>query len=245
MSGVHDAAARGYDRAAAAYARARPGYPPEAVEWLAGRVCDPARAVVEIGAGTGKFTRELVARGYRVVAVEPVPAMRAKLPESVEAVDATAERLPFAAGSVGALIASQSLHWTDVDRALAEFARVLAPDAAIGLIWNFRDLAVPWQLELDALLADLRGDAPHSRDGRWQRAVERSAFAVADTRTWRWAVETDVCERVRSASYVAALPEEERTDVDARVRAILRRHGFATDVTNFPYVTEAYVLRRR
>lgn len=239
---VHRTASEGYGQAAELYARARPSFPDEAVDWLLAELA--ADSLVEIGAGTGKFTALLVARGIHVVAVEPVPAMRERLAAlGVETVPARAEDLPFADGSVDGAIASQSLHWCDVPVALRELDRVLAPGAAVGLVWNFRDLDVAWQRELDDLLAELRGDAPHSRDGRWEAAVEASAFAVTAARSWQWALETDtqgVVDRVRSVSYVAALDEAARSAVDGRVRAILERHTPAA----FPYVTEAYVLRR-
>jgi SAM-dependent methyltransferase len=243
--GVHVAAASGYGRAADVYARARPSYPEGAVDWLLAELGRPQK-VVEIGAGTGKFTALLVARGVEVAAVEPVAAMRERLAELVDALDATAEALPFEEESVDAIVASQSLHWTDVPRALAEFDRVLRPGGAVGLVWNFRDDAVPWQRDLDALFAELRADAPHSRDGRWQRAVESSAFEVASDAAWRWSVPTDeagVVDRALSVSYVASLPDEAREAVVDRVRELLRRHGVRPD--EFRYTTEAYVLRRR
>jgi ubiquinone/menaquinone biosynthesis C-methylase UbiE len=116
-----------------------------AVDWLLAKLGYPSR-VLEVGAGTGKFTAQLVDRELAVLAVEPVAAMRerlAALGHLVSAVEATAERLPFATASVGSLVASQSLHWTDVDLALAEFDRILSPAGSIGLIWNFRDVDVP------------------------------------------------------------------------------------------------------
>ncbi len=61
---------------AGAYERGRPGYPDEAVRWLVG---DEPRDVVDLGAGTGKLTRALVALGHRVTAVEPLDEMRAEL----------------------------------------------------------------------------------------------------------------------------------------------------------------------
>jgi SAM-dependent methyltransferase len=247
VSRVHPAAQEGYGRAAGTYARARPGYPAAAVDWLLGGT-GAAAEVVEIGAGTGVFTRELVARGLRVTAVEPVAAMRERLAGlGAETVDAVAESLPFEAGSVACAIASQSLHWADVDRAFAELDRVLATGGAIGLVWNFRDLDVPWQRDLDVLLSRLRGDAPHSRDGRWQAAAQRSAFRIVDQASWRFEVQTDlagVLDRVRSVSYVGALDEDDQADVDADVRAIVARHALDPSAVAFPYVTKAYVLRR-
>jgi len=209
--------------------------------------------VVEVGAGTGKFTTQLIERKVTVFAVEPVRAMRDRLGAlgpRVTPFDATAEHLPFDTASVGALVASQSLHWTDVSAALAEFDRALVPSGAVGLIWNFRDTEVAWQRDLDALLSELRGDAPHSRDGRWERAVDASTFGVATSKTWRWSLTTDragVVDRVRSVSYVATMPEDDQRRVDERVRHIIDEHGLdsGTETILFPYVTEAYILRRR
>jgi SAM-dependent methyltransferase len=248
---VHSAVADGYGRAAATYARARPSYPDAAVEWLLTELAHPSR-VVEVGAGTGKFTAQLIEREIAVLAVEPVPAMRERLStlgDLVTVIDATAEHLPFATGSVDSLVASQSLHWADVVLALAEFDRILGRAGHVALIWNFRDIDVPWQRDLDAMLRELRGDAPHSRDGRWERAVDASALEIVASEVWRWSVPTNeagVLDRVRSVSYVAAMVEDGQLHVDERVRGLLRKHGLSTERPfEFPYLTEAYVLRRR
>ena len=59
-----------------AYERSRPGYPVDAVRWFVG---EEPLDVVDLGAGTGKLTRSLVALGHRVTAVEPLPEMIAVL----------------------------------------------------------------------------------------------------------------------------------------------------------------------
>lgn len=82
--GVHDLAARGFGSAAAVYEQARPGYPPAAVTRLVEAVgAGPGATVVDLGAGTGKLTRQLVSSGARLVAVEPLAAMRQQLAEAV------------------------------------------------------------------------------------------------------------------------------------------------------------------
>ena len=248
---IHEAAHKGYGEAAEVYARARPPYPEAAANWIVDKLGDAASGeVVEVGAGTGKFTTELVSRGYSVIAVEPVLAMRERLAmlgsSSVQAIDATAESLPFEARSVRRIVASQSLHWADVERAFAEFERVLEPSGLVVLVWNFRDTAVPWQADLDRMLGELRGNAPHSRDGRWQRAVKASSFEVTAGQTWNWSVPTSlhgVLDRVRSVSYIAALDEKARLEVDDRTRRILRAYALDLDPINFAYTTEAYVLK--
>jgi SAM-dependent methyltransferase len=244
--------AEGYGRAALTYAQARPSFPDAAVDWILAELGHPVR-LVEVGAGTGKFTAQLVERNIEVLAVEPVAAMRERLStlgHLVTAVEATAEHLPMITASVGSLVASQSLHWTNVSPALAEFSRILDSSGRIGLIWNFRDIDVPWQRDLDALLSELRGDAPHSRDGRWERAVDASDFEIAISDAWRWSLPTDetgILNRVRSVSYVAAMTEDDQLRVDERVQAILHEHSLdSTDSpVVFPYLTEAYILRRR
>jgi len=96
---LHPVAAAGFASAADVYERARPSYPADAVAWLV-EVAQlaPGRVVVDVGAGTGKLTRLLVPTGARVIAVEPVAEMRAKLTETtpgVELLDGVAEALPL------------------------------------------------------------------------------------------------------------------------------------------------------
>ena len=54
---------------AESYDRVRPGPPPSALDWL---VPDGCEVAVDLAAGTGLFTRELLGRAGRVVAVERV-----------------------------------------------------------------------------------------------------------------------------------------------------------------------------
>src|SRR5581483_2971394 len=97
---VHASAAKGFARDAEAYARGRPEYPVALDPWLRTTLgLGPARTVLDLGAGTGKLTRRLLATDAAVVAVEPVPEMLARLRESfpqVEARSGTAQAIPLA-----------------------------------------------------------------------------------------------------------------------------------------------------
>ena len=76
MTDVHPIATGGYSRSADSYVRGRPDYPPASLDWLRDDVgLGPGKAVLELGAGTGKFTRLLMETGAVVTAVEPVGAM--------------------------------------------------------------------------------------------------------------------------------------------------------------------------
>ncbi|MEU2246790.1 class I SAM-dependent methyltransferase [Streptomyces sp. NPDC019224] len=146
-----------FDRAAAQYAAARPGYPDalfEAVEDMAGRLLRGAR-ILDVGAGTGISTRRLRDRGARVVAVEPGPGMAAELRRGlpdVPLVRGDGNRLPFADGTADLITYAQSWHWTDPARSAAEARRVLRPGGALALWWNVADRTVPWLARQEARL---------------------------------------------------------------------------------------------
>jgi SAM-dependent methyltransferase len=127
---------RSFDRAAAEYEQARPGYP-EGVLDLLPLAADAT--VLDLGAGTGKLTRLLTSRYARVVAVEPLDGMRAILEEVVldaESLAGTAEEIPLPDASVDAVFAGQAFHWFANDDAIAEIARVLRPGGVLALVWN-------------------------------------------------------------------------------------------------------------
>ena len=72
----------------------------------------------------------------RIIAIEPLAAMREALSRAVpdvEVLDAVAEDLPLTEGSVDSAVVAQAFHWFDGERALAELGRVLEPAAPIAL----------------------------------------------------------------------------------------------------------------
>jgi SAM-dependent methyltransferase len=242
---VHPVAAAGFASAADVYERARPSYPEEAVAWMVERTGLAAgQTVVDVGAGTGKLTRLLPASGARVVAVEPVAEMRAKL-DGFEAVDGTAEALPLADASADVITAAQALHWFDLDRALPEFHRVLRPGGFLALFWNSRDLDDPIQSGVEELLRPLRTSVPAQQEGRWREPLVGSAlFGAAEERSFRFEQQFTVdglCDRVASTSVVAVLPPVDREELMVRIRALT--HGLAEPFA-FPYKTEVYVIPR-
>src|SRR5262245_34151399 len=99
---VHPAAAIGFERAVDDYERGRPGFPDPTVAYLIDRLdLRSGRRLLELGAGTGKLTELLAPSGVRILAIEPVAAMREALAGSVptaEIVDAVAEDLPIEDG---------------------------------------------------------------------------------------------------------------------------------------------------
>ncbi len=132
----------------------RPHPPQQAVDWLLPPDCEVA---VDVGAGTGLFTRTLVDRAAQVVAVEPDARMRAVLAErspGVRAVEGTGEAIPLPDHSADAVFVSSAWHWMDPERAVPEIGRVLRDGGRFGLIWTSRDRDVDWVRDLDLLPGD-------------------------------------------------------------------------------------------
>ena len=244
--GVHPVAAAGFASAADVYERARPSYPAEAVDWLVERTSlGPGRTVADVGAGTGKLTRLLTRTGARVLAIEPVAEMRAKL-EGVEALDGTAEELPLADASVDVVTVAQAFHWFDHERALPELHRVLRPHGRLALFWNMRDLGDPVQRGVEELLAPLRGAVVSQRQGTWRAPLAASPlFGPPEERRFSFEqrfTAADLCDRVASTSFVAAMTADERDALLARVRRLVAGVG---EPFPFPYVTEVQLVPRR
>ncbi len=246
---IHDEAQRGFQAGAEAYERGRPGYPREAIEWLLTQLSlVSGRTVLDVAAGTGKLTRELVASGADVVAVEPVAAMRSVLEQAVpgtRVLDGTAEALPLGDGSVDAITVAQAFHWFDGPAALAEFHRVLRPSGRFALIWNRRLRDQPVWRAISEITEPYRRDTPAHYRGEWRHSVDSTAlFAPAGELEVPLEQELDADElvdRVGSTSFIAALPDSERADVLARVRAVAARAGGSV---RLGYTTEAYVYQR-
>jgi len=144
MTDPRDPALRFSDRVDA-YARYRPGYPDEAVDWLLSVAALAPRArVADVGAGTGILSAMLLARGHPVDAVEPNEPMRTAAAcwlggrPGFRALEGTAEDLPLADGAVALVVAAQAFHWFDPERSRVEIRRVLAPGGSVGLLWNAR-----------------------------------------------------------------------------------------------------------
>lgn len=230
--------ARSFAAVADAYDRARPSYPEESVEWLVGR--QPA-TVVELGAGTGKFTALLAAAGHDVLATDPLPEMlehlKRNLPDVRTAV-AGAEQIPVAPRSVDVVVCAQSFHWFDHGAALPEIARVLRPGGRLSLVWNHRDTGIPWVRKLERIIGE-----KDEREENVRPLMETTHFGWVEEEEFRFWQSLDadlLADLVRSRSYIAVLPEEERAGVLARVRELYDDYGRGPDGMLLPYLTACY-----
>jgi SAM-dependent methyltransferase len=230
---------------AGVYAAARPGYPGELYDRLmelAGRRLDGA-LVADVGAGTGIAARQLRDRGARVVAIEPSQGMLAELASSspgVRVVRGDGNALPLRDGSVDFVTYAQAWHWTDPDRAVPEFRRVLRPGGTFAAWWNLTDRRERWAAAQEQRLVaacptyhQARARYPNART-RGQAPPYGLSMRTAE---FRWARRVPLeahLGNLNSKSYVAALgPDAAAAFLGAEREALL---------AEFPdgLVTESY-----
>lgn len=205
------------------YERWRPGYPAEAVEWL---VPPAARDVADLGAGTGKLTGDLLARGLVVHAVEPDPGMlavlRARHPLARGHL-ARADDLPLRTASVDAVFAAQAWHWMPPYETTVEVRRVLRAGGWLGLVWNVPDPRADWEFELHG--RDPNAVSREQIDDQVQalpfppHEIETASFV------WTWVVTTEAwLANVATHSSVSTLRLEQREQLLEQQRAIVANH---------------------
>ena len=245
---VHETAAKAWGESAELYDRARPGYPPDAIDFLHELGLGPDSDVLDLAAGTGKLTRALIAAGARVTAVEPLFAMRQmlqqRLPEAT-VMEGTAERIPAEDASMDLVTVAQAFHWFAAAPAMAEIARVLKPGGGFAAIWNVRDESVEWMAMIGELIGEPRQQTPSHLSEDWRKPfdAEGGPFDPLRLETYKHRQEVtraDAVDVFASRSYVASLPEAERGRLLERVAEQVPK----TDRVEIPYITELYWTRK-
>ena len=135
---------------AAIYAKYRPSYPDEYVDYLFSvNQLKGNQIVVDIGSGTGIFSNQLLERGLNVIGVEPNDDMRKMAEQSLKqysrfkSIKATAENTTLKGNSVDLITVAQAFHWFDKKAFKMECQRILKQKANVALVWNSRDLTSP------------------------------------------------------------------------------------------------------
>lgn len=126
-----------FDNAAAVYDAARPSYPPELFDELFG-LLPPKPHIVEVGPGTGKATKDLLARGAAVHAVEIASGMAARLRANLPS-----ERLRISVGDfesmdiesgADAVFSATAYHWISRPAQTDRPAGILRPNGLVAIV---------------------------------------------------------------------------------------------------------------
>ena len=212
---------------AVGYHNARSGYPAALYDRLFNNVPPQAR-VMEIGAGTGLVTEELVSRNIRTLTVvEPDPAlvrfMESRLVDPRLAFVTAA--FPDAAidGPFDLIACAAAFHWMEPVAALARVRQLLAPGGTWAMWWNSYRNAGKGDALSDAVTPLLVGvilPPSDSLDGHYsldealhRRTLADAGFGTVDYilyRTERELSTSQVIALYQSYSYIRLLEEDRR-----------------------------------
>ncbi|GAC1443141.1 MAG: class I SAM-dependent methyltransferase [Mycobacteriales bacterium] len=231
------------------YDAARPHYPAALYSYLETALPGLAGSVLELGAGTGIATRELLSRAGSLVCTDLGPKMLGRLhalSPSVPVVVSRAEALPFADRAFDVVCGAQMWHWVDPAVATPEVLRVLRPGGVLALWWNevAADGLPWWDAQQDRLEA---GNRRYSRRYRARDYGAELAPYGCGVEHWTTRFERELdwptYERwLRSKSYVQSLG-----DVEAFVaaeRASLAEH-FPDGRIVEPFELSLWIARSR
>jgi SAM-dependent methyltransferase len=228
----HETRRLSFGSVATDYDRYRPSPPPQALDWL---IPPGAQAILDLAAGTGAVTRELIGRAPRIIAVEPDERMRAVLTArcpGAEVLAGRGEAIPLPDASVDAVVISAAWHWLNPDQAMPEITRVLRVGGVLGVMWISRDMRVPWveefnQLARESREADRRPDgAPAGHRRRQVSFPPGTPMSAPDEHTVEFSLpmtKDDLVGLLGTYSAVITLDPERRADFSRRVRAFLDR----------------------
>ncbi|KAK6342398.1 hypothetical protein TWF718_007799 [Orbilia javanica] len=281
------------------YEKARPSYPPESLSKIFAAFHksggdgkrDGGINVVELGAGTGIFTRLLISPPEttpglplvnKIVAVEPGPGMREgfisaltkkNIPvgtagisgqEKIQILPGAFDSIPVEDGWADAIVIAQAFHWAHghYEGALKEIGRVLKPGAPLVLIWNLEDRSLPdfhpWVPRIRDIYEQFEKGTPQYRLGWWKaifdlpeyKELYQEEYEKYEHKRTLSATVDAVVERILSKSYITALSDEEKVQVEKNIREVMDRERKQWDdegkgIFKYPYATDVYIIWRK
>lgn len=218
------------------YETYRPGFPEAAAELA---LPEHVNSVVDVGAGTGKFTRLLFSRARTVMAVDPSDRMLAELRRQCPGVTAhtgVAEDLPIDTSSQDVVTVAQAFHWFDEAKACAEFRRVLIPRGRLALVWNGPTPNCDWDVACYAIAHPAEehesslGKAARDAESNYTDAEEHktlAGFEHESTTSLLWDEEVTRAHylgRWKTVSTYVAANSSARTTMISAMEKVLDEH---------------------
>ncbi|MDO5033880.1 MAG: class I SAM-dependent methyltransferase [Actinomycetaceae bacterium] len=241
------APANAFERAGGEYQDFRPSYPEASV--AAALLGKTAPAVVDVGAGTGKFTEQLLQAGATAWAVEPASAMREQLLAApwagnplLHVVDGTAENTGLPSQIADVITYAQSWHWVDPEAALTEAARLLRPGGIVSIIFNQMDVSISWVHRLTRIMRS--GDI-HTPQKPPALAAGWEAPSLHKTEFTSRLTPEGIKALARTRSSYLKSTAANREKMQANLQWYLLEHlGYSdTDLVEIPYYTLVWTTK--
>jgi len=230
----------------ALYNAARPSYPAAAINYFVSKLrIEGGMHVLDLGAGTGIFSRQILPFVARLTAVDPSASMREALALSspeIEVLEGSDVAIPLEDDSVDAVFVAQAFHWFDPPRALREIHRVLTRGGGLGMIWNERDESVEWVAAMShAMQWDTK--APYKIGTDFSEVIGAGPFINVERMKFdnpQTISHDGLYQRVLSASYISVMEDHLRDDVMKDVAKVVEK---LPDPVVLPHVTDVYTAR--
>lgn len=232
----------------------RADYSHEAIDaLLAATGCSAATPVAEVGAGTGKLTKELLRHGFSVRSVEPNDAMRTigiknTRGQSVKWSVGTGEATGLESASAHAVFFGSSFNVVDQQLTLIEVARVLQSRGWFGCMWNHRDLNDPVQQHIESIIKSSIPGYSYGLRREDPTAVIATSKLFSDTqvieRSFKWKMPKDdiiVAWRSHATLKRQAGSDDTFAAIIENISSYLSELPAQIDV---PYTTRLYYARK-
>jgi SAM-dependent methyltransferase len=251
-----------FGEVAGLYDRARPGYPASLIDDLV-MWAQPGARALEIGAGTGKATRLLAARGVSVLGIEPSAEMAAYARAATDSlgnvaiIESDFERWLPGGLRFPLAYAAQAWHWVDHESGYAHARAALAPGGHLVAFWNRpaggdtelrRALSAAYRRTVPGMSPDgpMHPDNPGvaGADESWAQAtVATDGLTDPSERVYDWSLEytaRSYVELLGTISEVRLLGEPDRQALLTAVGETIDRHGGRLTM---PMATHASIAR--
>jgi SAM-dependent methyltransferase len=243
---MHRSASNGFSKQAWGLKGVRPTYHPALASRFVARFC--SGTVVEVAAGPGTFTRQLVSEGLRPIALEPENAMRLQLSADLPSVRTEygmAEATGLPANSVSTVVAAGAFHHFDLPAAVGEIHRILKPGGFLATVWNSPDTDVEWVSAYYEVIGRFWGDAPRHESMQWRSAISSDPrFGLVDdweVRNSHGTTPDQVLDEAFVSSLIGALDPEGQVRIVEEILEIVRPLGSSFA---FPHYSEMQVWQK-
>ncbi|CAH1799734.1 unnamed protein product [Owenia fusiformis] len=238
----------------------RPDYTEETTNFVLNKLnleTERAYDILELGAGTGIFTRKLLeydTKDLRILAADPLENFLEKLKllsPDVETLQCSAESIPLPDCSVKNIICAQSLHWFSNKKAIREMHRVLVPRGRLVFLWNVRDKTRPSDITCDIakyIEDSLIKDSPNQSKKAWAGVFEDfHGFSSVEDHVFLQHLKHSgtidfIMSYLKSLSYISKLEQSEQENVERTIREMISNHPEAKnrDIVDIVFNTEIH-----